>query len=254
MFYNLSKLFWFICAPSHIAVWLIVAAAVLLFLRRQRTARTCAIASAVILIVLGFTPASIWMMHPIENATARGPLPRHIDGILILGGGTNGEIYKDRGTATPAQGMTRLAAGYTLARQHPEARVVFSGGPFPLSDPDSEAGAARSLLIGLGLDQSRIILEPASRNTWENFINTRAMVKPKAGEKWVLVTSAFHMPRALAIASRVKWPMIPWPSDYTTSMDSDYDYTDFSDNLERTDLAVHEAIGLLAYRLSGKAH
>jgi uncharacterized SAM-binding protein YcdF (DUF218 family) len=254
MFYSLSKLFWFVGAPSHLAVWLIVAAVVLLWRKHERAARRCAIASATILIVFGFTPAGVWMMHPIEKLYPRGPLPQHIDGILILGGGTDGEIYASRGVTNADYGLARLVAAFEVARQHPEARVVFSGGPFPPSDPVSEATAARNILIALGLEPGRIVLEPTSRNTWENFINTRAIIKPKDGETWLLVTSAFHMPRAMAIAAKVKWKMIPWPSDYMTATGSHYDSMDFAANLKRADLAVHEGIGMLAYRLSGKAH
>jgi len=254
MFFHFAQTFWFLCAPSHIAVWLILAAALLLYRKRPRWARRCAIAAGAVLILLGFTPVSVWLMHPVENAYPRGLLPRHIDGILILGGGTEGEIYASRGVTNADQGLTRLVAAYELARQHPEARVVFSGGPFPISDPESEARAARNILIGLGLEPERIVLEARSLNTWQNFTYTRALVKPKDGETWVLITSAFHMPRAMAIASKVKWKMIPWPADYMTATGSHYEYRDFTTNLQRADLAVHEGIGLLAYRLSGKAH
>ncbi len=254
MFFHLARTFWFLCAPRHIAVWLILAATVLLYRKRSRWARRCAVAASAILILLGFTPISVWLMHPVENAYPRGLLPPHVDGILILGGGTDGEIFASRGVINADQGMTRLVAAYELARQHPEARVVFSGGPFPISQPWSEARAARNILIDLGLEPGRIVLEAASRNTWENFTNTRALVHPKDGETWVLVTSAFHMPRAMAIAAKVKWKMIPWPADYTTATDAHYEATDFATNLRRADGAVHEGIGMAVYRLTGKAH
>jgi uncharacterized SAM-binding protein YcdF (DUF218 family) len=254
MFYYFAQTFWFLGAPSHIAVWLILAAAVLLYRKRPHWARRCAIAAGAILILFGFTPVSVWLMHPVENAYPRGPLPRHIDGILILGGGTDGEIYASRSVPNPGNGLTRLVAGYMVARQHPEARVVFSGGPFPLSDPESEALAARNILTGLGLEPDRIVLEAASRNTWENFTNTRAIMHPKDGETWVLVTSAFHMPRAMAIASKVKWKMVPWPADYMTAAGPQHEFLDLPTNLQRADLAVHEGIGMIVYRLSGKAH
>jgi uncharacterized SAM-binding protein YcdF (DUF218 family) len=254
MFFGLSKLFWFVCAPSHIAVWLVLAAAILIYLKRVRAAHWCAAISAAILIVFGFTPVSLWLMQPLENAYPRPPLPQHIDGILILGGGTDGEIFASRGVINPNHGLTRLAAGYQLAREHPEARVVFTGGPFPLSDPRSEALAAQKILTGLGLPKERLTLEANSLNTWENFVFSRQLVKPKDGETWVLVTSAFHMPRAMRIASKVKWKMIPWPSDYLTGADSHFEYTYFVSNQERADLAIHEAIGLAVYRLTGKAH
>ena len=123
-----------------------------------------------------------------------------------------------------------------------------------MEDPSSEARTARAILTGLGLAPQRIVLEAASRNTWENFVFSRAIVKPKPGQSWVLVTSAFHMPRAMAIATKTGWPMLAWPSDYSTAADNHFEFIEFPDNLKRFDLAVHENIGLLAYRLTGRAH
>jgi uncharacterized SAM-binding protein YcdF (DUF218 family) len=253
MFYILAQTFWFLCAPSHLAVWLILAAAILLYRNRVKAARRCAAASAAILIVAGFTPVSVWLMHPVENLYPRPALPQHVDGILILGGGNDSDIFGSRGVSVGSYGLARLASAAGVARLHPEARVVFSGGPSPVGHWDSEAAAAKKILSGLGVPPERITLEAASRNTWENFIFTKAIAKPKDGERWVLVTSAFHMPRAMKIAAKVKWPMIPWPSDYMTAANSHYQFREFPENLKRSDLAIHEGIGVLVYRLTGKA-
>lgn len=254
MFFGLSKLFWIVCAPSHIAAWLVLAAVVLLYRRRQRAAHICAAISAAILIVFGFTPVSVWLMRPIENQYPRPTLPQHIDGILILGGGLNADIYLTRGTPNSSYGLSRLVAGYELARRHPEARVVYSSGLLPVTNPHSEAAAARAILTDLGLPPERLVIESKSRNTSENFVYSKAIVKPKPGETWVVVTSALHMPRTMAIAAKVGWPMLPWPADYTTNTISKFGYTEFTDNLDRADLAIHEDIGLIVYRLTGKAY
>ncbi len=254
MFFYLAQTFWFLCAPSHLAVWLVLAAAVLLYRRnRVRAARRCAVASAAILIVFGFTPVSVWLMHPVENLYPRPALPAHIDGILILGGGTDSETFASRGAPNAGYGFARLAAAAGLAQKHPEARVVFSGGVLPVSHWASEARAAKAILVELGVPPERITLEDTSRNTWENFSFAKAIVKPKNGERWVLVTSAFHMPRAMKIAAKVNWPMLPWPSDYMTAANSHYQFREFPENLKRSDLAIHEGIGVLVYRLTGKA-
>jgi len=253
VFYLASKLFWFLFAPSHVAVWLVLAAAILLWRKRQRWALRCAIAAGAILVACGFTPFGIWLMHPVENAYPRAALPAHIDGILILGGGTDARIFATRGAPNSSYGLARLMAGYQLARQHPEARVVFCGSTYNLPPERSEAAVAGKILIALGLPPQRLLLEKTSLNTWHNFVNARALANAKDGESWVLVTSAFHLPRAMAISERVGWKMLPWPSDYSTGRGSRFSLMDFTGNLERTDLAVHEGIGMLAYRLSGKA-
>ncbi len=79
-------------------------------------------------------------------------------------------------------------------------------------------------------------------------------MKPRPGEVWLLDTSAIHMPRAMAVARRLDWPMIAWPSDYITAPGgTGTDMFDVAGNLGLTDYAMHEWIGMLAYRLSGKA-
>jgi uncharacterized SAM-binding protein YcdF (DUF218 family) len=79
------------------------------------------------------------------------------------------------------------------------------------------------------------------------------MVKPKPGEVWLLATSAMHMPRAMAIAKKLDWPMTPWPSDFITGPQSSSDVWGITGNLELLDYVIHEWTGLAAYRLSGKA-
>jgi uncharacterized SAM-binding protein YcdF (DUF218 family) len=97
------------------------------------------------------------------------------------------------------------------------------------------------------------MLEARSRNTYENIVFTKQIVKPKPGQVWLLATSAIHMPRAMAIASKQGWPMVPWPTDYFTSPTSKGDWLFVADNLGLADYAVHEWIGIFAYRLTGKA-
>jgi uncharacterized SAM-binding protein YcdF (DUF218 family) len=97
------------------------------------------------------------------------------------------------------------------------------------------------------------MLEPHSRNTYENILFSKALVHPQPGEVWLLVTSAIHMPRALAVTRALDWPMLPWPSDYITAPAGGSDPFDIAGNLGLTDYAVHEWIGMLAYHWSGKA-
>ena len=122
------------------------------------------------------------------------------------------------------------------------------GGP-----PWSEAETARYIFAQVGLAPARLILEPRARNTYENILFTKALVKPRPGEVWLLVTSAVHMPRAMAIARKLNWPMLPWASDYVTAPHGAVIDFDIAGNLSALDYAVHERIGLLVYRLTAKA-
>ena len=96
--------------------------------------------------------------------------------------------------------------------------------------------------------------ENRSRNTYENAIMTRALVRPKPGESWLLVTSAAHMPRSIGIFRHIGWDMTAYPVDYRTFGNSrdDKPTTEALDSLRRLDVALHEWVGLAAYWAAGK--
>jgi uncharacterized SAM-binding protein YcdF (DUF218 family) len=144
-----------------------------------------------------------------------------------------------------------------LARRYPQARVVFTGGSASLRPERgvTEADAARAFLLAMGLAPERLLFESRSRNTEENARFTRELVKPKAGEAWLLVTSAAHLPRAVGLFRKAGFAVVPWPSDYVTR-GKPVDYLRPSvtagSGIARLDGAVREWIGLIAYRMTGK--
>lgn len=254
MFFLLSKLFWFVVAPSHVIIWLIIAAAILLYLNRIRTAKWVASAAAVIAVLIGLLPFGAWLMAGLENNYPLRKTPTHVDGIIVLGGGSRTDIFLARQSIATDHGLPRLVETAMLARRYPNARVVFTGGSGdPRQQNFPEAITARHILLGLGVPPAQLVVEGKSRNTWENFVFTKQIIKPRPGETWLLVTSAFHMPRALGIAERVGWQVQPWPVDYFTTDHIRFTPEAVIDNIERTDIAFHEYLGLLTYRLSGKS-
>jgi uncharacterized SAM-binding protein YcdF (DUF218 family) len=141
-----------------------------------------------------------------------------------------------------------------LARRYPTARIIFTGGQgSPVHGEVTEAEVARQLWSALGLAEGRVSYETSARNTWENARLTRNMAQPKPGETWLLVTSASHMPRAMGIFRRIGWPITAWPVNYTTghSLRDWYD-APFGSRLNQLEWAMHEWVGLLAYRLLGR--
>ena len=201
-----------------------------------------AVVSALLFILIGIIPTAIWLLRPLEFQYDR---PRHalgpVTGILTLGGGD-----------AP---MTRLMETYVLSRQFPSAMVVYSGGSNGLigNQNDGDAQRAKQVLLSLGLEPRRLILEGRSRNTWENILFTRALVKPEPGQTWLLATSAVQMPRAMAVARQLNWTLVPWPTDWYTGQHIFTGYFLIPLNLAAFDEAVREWIGLFAYRMAGKA-
>jgi uncharacterized SAM-binding protein YcdF (DUF218 family) len=254
MFFAVSKIFWLLASPSHGLAWLVVLAALFALAGRARAARTVSVAAALLLLAIGILPLGTLMIRGLEDRYPRPAWPARVDGILILSPGFDTATLKERGAPATNAGEMRLVGGFDAARRYPRVRLVFSGGSGALGGAIySEAETARYIFAQLGLNPARLILESRSRNTYENILYSKALVKPGRGEVWLLITSAIHMPRAMGIAKKLNWPMLPWPTDYLTGTRSAGADFNIVDNLGATDYAVHEWVGLLAYRLSGKS-
>ena len=253
MFFPVSKVLWWLLAPSHALMWLAVTTSILLFMGRDRLGRRFGITTVVLFVAIGMCPLNIWLLRSLENRIPRPDFPAHVDGILVLGGGLDTGILKSRGVPGPGHGEPRLVAAFELARRYPNARVIFSGGSGEIGDALPEAQAAKYIFNQMGLAPSRLALENKSHNTWENILDAQRIARPRPGDVWVLATSAVHMSRAMEVAARLKWKMVPWPTDYLTERHGLSGFFDYPHNLELTDLAVHEWIGLVAYQLNGKA-
>jgi uncharacterized SAM-binding protein YcdF (DUF218 family) len=250
-FFPASKAFEFIATPSHILLWLVVGAAAALMLGRIHLARVLGIIAAAWFVLIGVAPLSSVLARPLEDRYPRRPLPSQITGIVTLGGGLATSTLTTRGAPGTSPSLDRLVSTYELARRHPEARIVFSGGWGRYAD----AIAARDDFLRMGLDPARLILEDRSRNTYENLALTQALARPRPGETWVLTTSAIQLPRAMAVARRVGWPVIPWPTDYRTDTRPFWlgGWFAIGGNLRLADEAAHEWLGLAAYGLAGMA-
>ena len=252
-FFTLSKIFWLVCAPSHALAWLAIGTAVASAAGRIREARVLAVLAGTMFLALGILPGSTLALRPLEDRYPRPAWPTRLDGIVVLDGEIDIRTFVSRGVPVGLDSDTRLIGGFELARRYPNARVVYSGGSGTIErQPRPGTFAATYIFNQMGLDPSRLTLESKSRNTWENLLYSRRAADAKPGQVWALATSAYHMPRAMGVANRLGWRMLPWPTDYMTPRSGFTSLFDVPRNLEIADLAAHEWIGLAAYRLSGK--
>jgi uncharacterized SAM-binding protein YcdF (DUF218 family) len=256
MFFTASKLFWFLAAPTNALTLALVLACLLAFTRYARPARWLGLGAALCLLIAGMSPLPYWLMRPLEDRYPARPAVERVDGIIVLGGA----IGTARGQTSLNGAGARMTESLALALAHPNARLLFSGGDGSLlqiaedGEAPTEAEAARRFYTALGLRPDRLLLEDRSRNTRENAVFSRELAQPKPGERWFVVTSAWHMPRSIAVFQRAGFEVTPWPVDFTTSgtaQDWLRLHRGFSHGLGLTDLAVKEWIGLVAYRLAG---
>ena len=256
MFFILSKLFWAIAQPIDLIAVILLAGVVAGWFGHRKVLRGAATLAFLALALAAWTSLGALMLGPLEGRYQRpSPPPAKVDGIVVLGGGLEGAINLARGGYELNSGGDRFVEAAVLARRYPEARIVISGGVGTLLlEGESDATSAQRLLTALGVDPDRLTLEATSRNTYENAVFTSRMVKPKPGETWLLVTSAFHMPRAKALFDAVGFATVPWPTDYRTSGREGISL--FADNsadaLSNTTTAIREWIGLFAYWLAGR--
>jgi uncharacterized SAM-binding protein YcdF (DUF218 family) len=189
------------------------------------------------LVIGGFTPVSYWLSTPLEDRFPpwKGGSQPIVDGIIVLGG-DSGE---------------RIAVLAELARDFPQARLIYSG--------PGDNRAVQDLLekfSRLGGHRERVMMEERSRNTFENAIYSKELIKPNSNERWLLVTAALHMPRAIGCFRRLGFKVEAYPIRYTTGgrLRLWIGFGLASETLTRLDAGMKEWIGLVVYWLTGKTN
>jgi uncharacterized SAM-binding protein YcdF (DUF218 family) len=256
LFFYAAKILWFLAQPSTLAIGTVVVAAILCANSWCRPGRRTLMVAVPVLVIGGITPIGDLLIAPLENRFPRADVSRgDIAGIIVLGGAEDNRAGASRELAGLNEAGERFTEAVALARQLPTARVVFTGGSAALfAEEPPEAEAASRLLKALGVAEDRITLESASRDTYENAVFTARLVKPAAGEHWLLVTSAWHMPRAVGCFRKAGFPVEAWPVDFRTGVQFQplRFHSALTEGWRRIDFVMREYAGLLAYYVSGR--
>jgi uncharacterized SAM-binding protein YcdF (DUF218 family) len=242
--------------PINLLVEVGILSLLLMVTRFVALGRKLAIATLILLALSAFSPLGNLLLYPLESRfPAWDPSRGAPDGIIVLGGSVDTDLSAAHRTPVVAYAADRMLAPADLARRYPKARIVFTGGTSNLIATEArEADYSAPILENLGIPKERVILERDSRNTWENAIFTKQMVAPKPGERWLLVTSAFHMPRSMGIFRKAGFDVEAYPVDWRMGgRDELFAFTrNGREGLEKTDVAMREWIGLVAYRVMGR--
>jgi uncharacterized SAM-binding protein YcdF (DUF218 family) len=256
VFFILSKVLGFFALPSNFLIVVGLVGLVLLCTRLARLGSWLVVTSIALIAIAGLSPLGNALLLPLEQRFPPWD-PSHgaPDGIVVLGGALSPDISAARGAVALNESAERITATVELARRYPNARIVFSGGNAALiGEGGVEAVYAVAEFEALGVAHERITAEEQSRNTVENAVFSHLLADPKPGERWLLVTSAYHMPRAMGVFRAAGFPVEAYPVDWRTRgpIDAIEPFASLGDGLRRTDTAMREWVGLLAYRLTGK--
>ncbi|MDG1851433.1 MAG: YdcF family protein [Gammaproteobacteria bacterium] len=255
LFFFFSKILWALLSPGTLILLMALAGTALLFLHQTKVARLLLGASAVILVLITLLPVGGWLATPLEKHFPANPeLPRTVDGIILLGGAIDPLTSYIWDQPEFGAAADRYFGFIEMAKRYPRAKLIFTGGAGTLLDQEyKEADVALYFLESMGIRKSRLEIERDSRNTYENAINSKALMNPQPGENWLLVTSATHMPRAVGVFCQQNWPVIPYPVDHETTPGRSWQLSfDPVDSLDDLNSYAREWVGLLVYYITGK--
>lgn len=255
LFFIASKIFWLFFSPDILLVLLFVICLFLFWIKATKKALILLHILIIFCVITTFFPVGKWMLVPLETQfSTPDPMPETIDGVIVLAGAENLELSKEWSAAQLGDACERYIAFIDLMNRYPDSKHVFTGGIGSLSERQMDsADVAKLVFKELHIDTTHIVFENKARNTYENAVLTKKIISPRPGEKWILITSASHMPRSVGIFQKIGWPVIPYPVDYRTHKTRPFQYSvNFSNNLSYLNGAFREWIGLTAYYLTGK--
>jgi len=254
MSFTLSKLLWILCSPDNLLIVFLGIGLSLGVSTREslrRKGRTLCLSVVVFMAALAILPIGSWALTPLENKYIFNP-PQKVDGVILLGGDEQPETSEIRGQPTAYESMSRYVRFADMAQRYPQARLIFSGGSgllHPRGHMKDDEVAADSL-NSIGMPADKVYFENTSKNTYENAIYTASLIQPKPEQNWLLVTSAWHMPRAISCFRKAGWNVYASPAGYqTTGFYQSHPNFEFTRQLRLLSVAVHEYVGLISYYL-----
>lgn len=255
--YIASKLAEALITPSNLVGLILLLALVAMVLRLGRTATVLAATAAILFAVFAWSPVPRLALQILENRFQASELHAPVTGIIMIGGAVDVHLTYFRGQPSLNDAAERVTATMALMRAFPEARVILSGGGSQTTATGqrvTEAGVARDVLVSLGAEARRLELEEQSETTCENAIESYKLAQPKPDDRWVLITSASQMPRAVGCFRKAGFDIVAYPVDYRTKPDfgNVLALSAAADGLAIADLAAHEWFGLISYAQSGK--
>ena len=238
-----GKALWIAAQPLTLALICKILAFLALLTGRRRLAGFLSLLAGIILFVVLFTSIGAWSLQRLEARYPRPALSTPPACMIVLGGAFDLEVTAGRGGMEMNQAADRYIEAARLARLYPAARIIVSGGDGSFSgDYKGDAELSDGFFAAMGVDPARIIKEKTSRNTIENVAETKDLLQVNDLSGCLLITSAYHMPRALKLFEEQGVETVAWPTDYRASgrVEFGFDFTQPTLNATLTSTAARE--------------
>jgi len=252
MFFLLSKILEPLLQPLTYIVLLTLFA--LIFFHKPRLSKTCLLLALICVFTFStpFLPNAL-IAHLEHRYTPPDPLP-HVDAVIVL----SGMVVLEKSTPEKiefGEGVERILEGIRLVKQGVADRLILSGGSGSLTEQTkSEARMLRQFAMDFGIPDQRILVEPSSRNTYENAVETAKLMRRHGISSSILVTTASHLPRAMGCFRKIGVEPIPYGVDFHSDQNSHITPGDFIPNvgnLRGLTWILHEYFGLVMYKAAG---
>ena len=256
MTFFLSKFLWFLFNPFNCILFLFFLSLVFNFFKFLKFSKIILYFTFLLFFIAGALPTGSYLLYLLEkNYHNKVNLPEKVEGIIILSGATSPFLTKEYDQIALNGSVERLTESIHLIKKYPKAKVFFAGGTGSIQYPDlSHSYVAKKFYKSLGVNIQNIYFDNKSRNTYENIFLAKKKFNPNKDEKWVLVTSAFHLKRAISVGEKLGWEFIPYATDYKLPKKFRWKLSfNFIKNLGRLQNSSHEWVGIISYYLMGRS-
>ena len=209
----------------------------------------------ILFLFFGYTPLSNFLLNKLEDFIKPSKYPvQQLKGIVVLGGSFNSGVQaKERNEVSLNSSAERLTKVLEIYNKNSKILILFAGFSNELKPQGwSEFDMAKKFFLEQGVRSENLIFENKSRNTFENIIYSKDIIKTNKGT-WGLITSASHMPRSYFGFKRQGLILEPISADYRTGTSSIFWINfDIQKGLENWNIILHEVVGISYYKITGK--
>ena len=257
MSFYLAKFFWIILNPLNILIFLTLLSFIFFTLNFNILKKISLSLLILFFVTFCILPTGNLLIYYLEkkfyNFTDLSKI-NDVDGILILGGSTDPQLSNTFNQINFKESAERLFEAARAIKKFPNAKIIFSGGSGKITSQDyTESSDAKIFFEQQGIDVKKLIFDDKSRNTYENIIISEKLSKQQSDEKWLVISSAYHLNRAIKVAENIDWDLHPYATDFQINKNFKFSISlDLFRNLSAMHIGSHEWIGTMYYYFTNK--